>query len=381
ETIFEALLEQSDELWEHVFVPPVDYASLVHVDLERAEEFVDVQIGKSLPTWHLFDVTDSSETPDGGLGSIFSFEEIQLGQGRTVDGPIAGEDDVIVQHWGNVVSLRFLDTELIFELTIPRIFLLDDREKPGTKKYVVASEIGVDHRLNTLLQIGLHLKSQLLRSREYPYPLKVGNFWRYRRYNAATGTPESFDPLDAPFGEGAEGLDGNEVILEVDAVERYGAYRLVRLNRRYNDQNLSRFEEHWLLTARRIYICSRACVTRARNQDLGWLLEYATHQVPIYRFPPSQGAAWGAGGRTTDSGIFAIDEERHDVETSAGNFPATLAVQGRGPLGDFDPHYRTQQTRFFSPGKGVVRRVLYSQDQTGKSMEIVEEIVEYRIIP
>lgn len=388
QAVFDALISQKEELWEHVFVGPRDYAALVHVDLERAEEFVDVQIGKSLSTWTLFRIDESSETPDGGLGAIFSFEEIRLGQGRTIEGPIARDDQEIVQYWGSTIRLRFRDTDIFFDLTVPKILRLSpSRQKslteglPRQDIYVVASEIVIDQRLNTLVRVGLHLKPQLLRSREYPYPLKVGNFWRYRRQNVAGGDTQGLDSLDSIFGEGVEGLDGNEVIQEVEAVERYGPYRLVHLSRRYNDQNLSRYNEYWVLTPRRIYHCTRQCVGRVRQGDLAWLLEYFTHQVPTHTFPLRQGMAWSAGGRETDSATFTVDSQWYDVETSAGSFPGTLAIDGRGPLGDVDPHYRAPQRRFFSPGTGIVRRVIETSDRRGQTLEIIEELVEYRIMP
>jgi hypothetical protein len=387
QALYEALINREEVLWEHLFVAPRDYAALVHVDMERAEEYVDVQLGKSLPAWELFAVEESSETPDGGLRSIFSVEELRLGQGRTIDGPVAKEGEEIIQYWGNVLRLRFRDTEIFFDLTIPKIFRLEparqraqEKQGPGGEIYVIASEVGIDPRLNTLLQVGLHLKPQLLRAAEYPYPFTVGNFWRYRRYNAATGAPASFDALDAPIGEpvvaeAPGGLDANEVILEVESVERYGPYRLIRLTRRYNDRNLSRYDERWVVTPRRIYQCSRLCVTRVQEGDLGWLLEYFTHQVPIYRFPLQLSTSWGAGGRSGAQGVFRVDGQWHDVETIAGIFPGSIAVDGRGPLGDFDPHYRFEQRRFFAPGKGLVRRVIEAR------ISIVEELVEYRIIP
>ncbi len=414
--IFKALIEQNEELWEHVFVRPQAYSRLVHVDLEAAREFVDNLQGKSVGTWSKFGVEQSSETSDGGLGRLLTLEGFRLGEGRTINGPLAKEDETVVQYWGNALLLRFKNSDVIFELLIPKILRVPDLERPDEYILAVGSEIRGDHRMQIMLEMGLHLKAELMRSREYPYPLKVGNFWRYRRYNAAVGADAALNPLDVPpplmeiasggspkavgvpkaseddefLGTEVSGgaLDASEVLVEVLSVDRYETIRLVKLMRTYNDQRLSRFVEHWLLTPRHIYQCNRACQTNIEN--VGWLLGYLEQQTPIYRFPLAPGTAWKRGGATIieqdNTAVFSVDDTWHNLETGAGTFTATVAIDGLGALGLNDPHLRRGgQRRYFAVGKGIVKRVL--KDSKGGSeaakpaTEIIEELVEVRIIP
>lgn len=414
--IFKALLEQDEELWEHVFVRPQAYSGLVHVDLEAAREFVDNLQGKSVGTWSMFGVEESSETSHGGLGRLLTLEGFRLGEGRTINGPLAKDNESVVQYWGNALLLRFKNSDVIFELLIPKILRVPDPARPGEYILAVGSEIRGDHRLQVMLEMGLHLKAELMRSREYPYPLKVGNFWRYRRYNSAVGAGAVLNPLDVPpplveIGSGGSdeanknpkiggededpgaievsggALDASEVLVEVLSVDRYETIRLVKLLRTYNDQRLSRFVEHWLLTPRHIYQCNRACQNNIGN--VGWLLGYLEQQTPIYRFPLTPGGAWKRGGVVLEhdkQGVFRVDDAWHSLETGAGSFTATVAIDGTGSLGLNDPHLRrSEQRRYFAVGKGVVKRVLKSPNSVGNSgnstNEIIEELVEVRIIP
>lgn len=409
EAIFKALIEQNEALWEHVFVRPQAYSGLVHVDLEAAREFVDNLQGKSAETWAMFGVEESSEISQGGLGRLLTLEGMRLGEGRTIDGPLAKDEESVVQHWGNALLLRFKNSDVVFELLIPKVLRVADPGRPGAHVLAVGSEIRSDHRLRVMLEMGLHLKPELMRSREYPYPLKVGNFWRYRRYNAALGAEIVHDPLGVPpplvevagsgadpgeerdFGEfgalegeervGGGALDASEVLLEVLAVDRYETIRLVKLMRTYNDQRLSRFVEHWLLTPRHIYQCNRQCQNQIEN--VGWLLGYLEQQTPIFRFPLTPGTGWRRGGTLLsqeESGVFRVDDTWHSLETGAGTFTATVAIDGTGALGLNDPHLRSaDQRRYFAVGKGVVQRVLKGTGREGQ--EVIEELVEVRIIP
>ncbi|MBA2662372.1 MAG: hypothetical protein H0U74_08775 [Bradymonadaceae bacterium] len=375
EAIFEALIDRREALWEHVFVSPLAYSQLVHVDMEAAREFVDNLQGKSFAAWKLFDVEQSSELAEGGLKALVSLDELRLGQGRTVDGPVAKDEEAIVQYWGNILVLRFKQTDVRFEIAIPKIVRVADPLQGGASVLALASEIRMDRRLEVLLRMGLHLKAELMRSREYPYPLKVGNFWRYRRYNAAASN-DPLDLLDQVSDDPSVVLDASEVLLEVEAIDRYETIRLVRLARTYNDQRLSRYIEHWLLTPRHIYLCPRPCQNNIEN--IGWLLEYFDNQTPIYRFALTPSMAWKRGGAdaSTDA-VFRVDPTWQSMETAAGTFSAVVAITGTGALGQVDRHLAgAGQRRYFATGKGVIKRVLKNKD-----VEITEELVETRIMP
>lgn len=381
EAIFEALTTRDEALWDHLFIAPESYAQLVNVSPEKAHEFVDVQMGGALQTWEIFTPTRSSEGADGGLGELLVLEGLELGEGRTVNGPVAREDERVVQHWGNVLRLRYAEADVVFELRISRIFRVPSPQDPTREVLVLASPVEADRRLRTLVALGLHLKPELLRSREYPFPLKEGNFWRFRRYNRALGQ-EEVDPLDiAMGGQAAAGTPRSpEVVMEVLGVEQYGTWRLVHVMRSYEDADFTRAHERWVLTPRRIYVCDTRC--QARIDDLSYLLEYFEYQVPIFSFPLEPGQGWGRAGLGVEEGTFAVDASWHNVETPAGGFVGTYAIEGTGPLTQSSPYFRLPgQRRYFAPGRGVVRRELREPDARGNLIEVVEDLVEYRIMP
>ncbi len=365
--ITEALIERDNLLWEHVFVRPEAYTGLVGVRLEEAEEFVDNQIGASLDLWRLFAASESTDAVPGGLGAILEYDGIELGRGRTVDGGVARDDEDAVQFWGSRVFLRHREEDLRFELRISRVFRVPGEE--GGLWYQVASEVEGDRRFRTFLDVGLHLRPELLRTREYPYPLQVGNFWRYRRYDAETGRVDD-DPLDIDLSEVADGaIAASEVSVEVRQVSQHGPVRLVELLRSYDDQDYTRNREWWVLTARRIYVCSGPC--RNNIDDLAWLLTYFENQVPILRLPAVTGATWGN---------FSVRDDWETVEAVAGTFPGTVAIEGVGSLAATDRFLRgAELVRYFAPGRGEVFREIRGREGGTQMVNVVEELVEYRI--
>lgn len=372
----EALVQQRRELWEHLFVSPAAYAELVHIRLERAAEFVDNQIGASQVLWDLFVSDSRSEMPQGGFESIFELEGVELGQGRRVDGGAAADDEEAVQFWGNRIFLRHRDEGVVFELRIPRIFYLSSPESGEGPQWQIASAVELDRKLRTFLDSGLHLKPQLLRPSEYPFPLNTGNFWRYRRRDVARAQ-EEVDPLEEGLHGGElSGPAATEVIQEVVQVSQYGSLRLVELRRAYDDAEHTRVREWWVATPRRIYLCDGRC--RGRIEDLDWLLNYFANQSPILQFPLQLSESWGVGGGP--GGVFVVDSLWHQVEVPAGSFPASYGISGIGPLSSTDRYLRRGELeRYFAPGRGIVRRELLSQEGPAGPIRVVEELVEYRL--
>ena len=387
-TIVEALLQQDEERWEYIFISPQAYAELVHVGAGEAAEFVDNQMGKSMGVWELFFGTRSSEMSEGGLGALLEFESIELGRGRTVQGGIAGDDDEVAQYWGNQIVLRHRGSEITFGLNIPRIFRVidhregqadesDDGETGETYVLKVASEIEADSRFDTFISIGLHLRPQLLRPTEYPFPLNTGNFWRYRRYEAGHQA-EAEDPLERGLEEQLAGVAADEVIMEVRQVSQYGSLRLIHLLRAYDDQSYTRTQVFWVITPRRIYLCNSTC--RDRIEDLDWMLGYFHREVPILVFPLRTRDAWGRAGVASEDPVFDVEDQWHQIESPAGTFPGTLAITGAGPLARGDRYHQgAQMTRYFAPGRGVIRREVRSNESEGGPIDVIEELVEYRI--
>lgn len=395
EAIVEALLERRESLWEHTFISSDDYADLVGVGDASAREFVDNQIGKSLPLWKLFSQRRSSEMPEGGLSERFEFVELKLGSSRTREGAGSDEDSEIVQYWNNQIVLRNLDAHVEFELSIPRIFRIhgtaeaerepppqEDADEPhgGDSIFRVGSEIEVDPTLRTFLDVGLHLKPQLLRPQEYPFPMGVGSFWRYRRYDADEGIVDDGDPLDRRLDEGPQGLAAEEVIVEVREVSRYGPIRLVELLRAYDDRTYTRVRQWWVLTPRRIYDCDSSC--REQIDDIGWMLGYFERQVPLMTFPLRRDLSWAEGGRTVDGEAdFSVHHQWHEVQTPAGTFARAYRIEGRAALGSTDPYVTgAGLVRYFAPDRGVISRHLTASEQSKEDVDVIEELVEYRLM-
>ena len=391
----EALLTRHHALWEHAFISGDDYAELVDVGPSSAREFVDNQIGKSLPLWELFSHIHASEMPAGGLSEQFKFVELQLGSRHELDGVSTREDSGIAQYIDNQLILQIADSDVTFELAIERVFQIhatshSDTEQPDDIEssrltedefvYKIGSAIQVDSRLRTFLDAGLHLKPQLLRAQEYPFPMGVGSFWRYRRYDPEEGVDEDYDPLERRLDEESRDLAAEEVIVEVREVLRYGAIRLVELLRAYDDRRYTRVRQWWLLTPRRIYDCDPSC--REHIEDKNWLLDYFQRQVPIMVFPLRRGLMWGEGGRSVDGEPpFAVHSQWREVKTSAGTFARTYRIEGNEALGGSDRYVgEAGLVRYFAPDRGVVRRRLEASEHSEEGIEIIEELVEYRLM-
>lgn len=181
-TIFKALVERDHALWDRVFVAPVDYARMVHVDLDKAREYVDGVQARSQDLWINFDIEHASESPEGGLRSVFEYRGLELGEGRTLDGPVAEDDEYVAQHWGNKLRIGLVDSDVEFSVTIRKILRAPNSVRGGSEPILgVASEMSGESRFDVFLGAGLHLKPELMETHDYPIPLKVGNFWRYRR--------------------------------------------------------------------------------------------------------------------------------------------------------------------------------------------------------
>lgn len=382
--MFDALVERDEALWDSIFVAPADYAGMVHLELDRSREFVDNIQGKSREVWRSFALGPASEAPEDGFAGLFEFDSLELGEGRTLDGPIAEDEEPVAQHWGNVLRLRLKGTDVVFEMRVPKILrIAHPRHHPNQPSLGLASAVRMSSQLEVYLRAGLHLKPQLLQTREYPYPLAVGNFWRYRRSPQSTSddgegpsTPKG--PVDGAAS--ASGLRATETLLEVTSVDRYGSWRLVTVRRSYNDEKLTTINQHWLVLPRRIYRCSSVC--RVHVDDLGWLLSYLDRQTPLFRFPMRLDEGWGQGGHSDDDDpIFEIGAAWQDVVVPAGKYANTAAIEGTGPLEAIDPFYRGRaQVRYFAHGRGVVQRVIFP-DADGSQPTVVEKLIESRIMP
>ncbi|MFW5968867.1 MAG: hypothetical protein ACOCV2_15180, partial [Persicimonas sp.] len=211
EALFEALIERDEARWDALFIGPDAYADGAGVRDEEARHFVDDIQGQSRALWRSFKPARASEAPTGGLGEIFEFSELELGSARESDG--------FTEHRDNTLELRLTDHEVTFELVIPTIVrLADDENAPRAGRLAIASPVQTSQKLSTYLQAGLHLKEELLEVREYPYPMAVGNFWRFRRKPA-----ELVDGGLEPLDDEEVDIGADETLQEVTDVDRFGS--------------------------------------------------------------------------------------------------------------------------------------------------------------
>lgn len=356
QAIFKALSERDSRLWDTLFVEPKTYASLVGLEKQQAADFVDEVQGASTDTWRLFEPEPASQAPEGGMAAIFGFASLELGEPRGLDGRPVDDPAEAVQYWNNVLRIDYRRQQATFEFRIPKIL----RVAPAPQKttLALASSIDPPARLRVLFDAGLHLKPEMLRSGEYPMPIQVGTFWRYRRMKNADA---NVDPLLADHKH------ATEVVVDVVSVDRYQSMRLVKMRRSYNDSELTKVDQWWLATPRRMDLCDRRC--RRGIQDFSTVLDYLSSNVPAFVFPPQ------AGSWPESKPVFEATSVE-SVEVPAGVFTAVLAVQGQGGLGSFDRRMASPQLRYFAVGQGIVKREIASKGEA-----TVEELVDFRIMP
>lgn len=358
-TMTMALLTRNQTLWEHTFVPAADYAELIRMEEKPAQAFVDGLVAKSRGIWDLFEVPVASEARPEGWPSLFEFVELLPGDPRKLDGKPATKPEETAQYWNGKLTLRYIPGNTTFELPISKILKVVGQD--GDRFYLGAPALA-DTRLRVLIGAGVHLKPELMRPEEFPYPMQVGSFWRYSRF---------------PEGRENDVLDpammATAVVVEVVSVDRFDTVRLVRLRRSYNDANLTKVDEWWVTTPRRIYICDRGC--RQNVENLGWLLNYFSGQAPIYVFPLQPDESWGAGGYRGQTSTFKTSVGAA-MELPGGVFRTTMRIEGQGALGVWDTTLSYPQERVFSWGKGLVQRRLKTPDGV-----IVESLSEYRLMP
>lgn len=330
-----ALTSRSRGAWEHIFVHPDEYAQMVHVTPEHARVWVDELIAKSESIWRRFEPPSPSEARPNGWADVFAFEGIHLGEGRAVDGKITADPLLVAQHWNAILKLKFLPRQTSVDVRLPKILVIrqDDRVT-----YRLAAAPEVDIMLSTLLEAGMHLRSELLRAEEYPYPLKVGAFWRYRREIAEQ--PES------------------TVLQEVVSVDHLNGIHIVRLRETVQSAEILRNETYWALTPLRIYPCDAGC--RRNAEDTHWMLRYFSFTPPEFVFPLVPGVWASRSDKVTVS-------QGEEVNTPAGMFPSVLQInRPRACL----------TIESFVVQKGVVRR-----ERRCASHTETDTLVDYRLLP
>ncbi len=359
--VFTALMRRDEARWEQAFVKPREWASMVKVDLERAGVFADELLADSASVWDMFEIARLSEAPEGGLESVFEFEAFELGVGRTLRGRKAKKNDIVAQYWGNTLRLRLKGKGVSLEVRAPKVLRLVDRAT-GAQKLTLAAPLVASDELETFVEAGLYLKSELLRSQEYPYPLAVGNFWRYRREERSADGELLPSRVD-------------EVLVEVVAVERYGSVRLAKLRWSYNDPDLTKKDAWWLLTPRRVYACDRRC--RRRVERVNELMENLRVRAPLFEWPLSVGAMWREGEGLS----YTVAEAPEEVQVPAGRFVRPPRLVAKGMLGERDPFMNPDRIeQWMARGEGVIKVRMEGVAADLSRVVVVEELMESRLM-
>lgn len=377
--VFQGLVEHDRELFEEVFVTGPELVALVRTSADRSQEMATELLAATENVWSLFLPTEPSEEPVGGLTSRLRVVEFKVGKGRDIAGRVArpGRDEV-VQHWGNDLKLQLRNSDKVFTVRIPKIV----KTKNGWK---VAQALEVDPTLRTYLESGMHLKPELLTSQHYPYPLEVGNFWKYRveyvggrrpdpieeeREEAAPpdGTPtEGEQPAGAPtVPEAPHPVENPTITIKITDIARRDGFLIATFTKEVQDAEITTETFRELVTTRRIFPCTRDCYQNI--DDIAYLLGYMSQQTPFFVFPLMPGTGWGKAGRTGEHDRYDVKPERQpDATVPAGDFSDAYVIGGSISEG--------HEERFFVPGTGVVMRKVRSG--LGPRVEVM---VEYRLL-
>ena len=385
--VFQGLVEHDRELFEESFVTGPELVALVRTSADRSQEMASELLATSESVWSLFLPSEPSEEPVGGLTSRLRVVEFKVGKGRDIAGKVGkpGKDDV-VQHWGNELRLELRDSKKIFTLRVPKIV----KTKNGWK---VAQALEVDPTLRTYLESGMHLKPELLTSQHYPFPLEVGNFWKYRVEYVGGRRPidpakEDAEEAPAPAPDktptaatlsGAAVPDANPTPVDVPArvenptitikvtdIARRDGFLIATFAKEVQDGEITTETFRQLVTTRRIFPCTRDCIQNI--DDIAYLLGYMSQQTPVFVFPLVPGASWGVAGRSGEHDRYEVKPElQSDASVPAGDFSDAIVIGGSIGEG--------HEERLFVPGTGVVLRKVRSG--LGPRTEVM---VEYRLL-
>lgn len=353
--VFRAIAEQDRALFYRVLIDEGSLQKLAKVKEDTAKKRVSALRRSAMKSFSVFSPGNASEEPEGGLAKKIVFEEFKAGKAGTIWGRKPRRGEEVVQHWNNTLqfSLRSHEEEgktAIFSLSLGRIL------KTPSGEWRLASSPEASGSFRDYLNAGFHLKPEMMQPEHHPFPLSVGNFWRYK--------------VKRPGLEGAENdtLDNlqEEVRLEVTGVDKFDGYRLVTL-RRIHKRTDSRSETvRYLVTPRRLYFCSSYC--KYKIKDIDYVIAYIRQNSPLLIFPLQPNDAWRAGGvKTRRNPRWIVGEERELAAVPAGDFRDSLVIKS-ARKGD-------SESRHFKPGIGVVRRS--KEDRHGLS---IEELIEYRIL-
>lgn len=362
--LFHALVDHDRKAYEDMFISASALSELVRTSMEHATKESARIIEQSELLWTLFSPQLEAEEPLGGLSTRLRLSEFRIGKGRNLAGKIAvPELDEVVQHWGNELRIELLDSDKILTIRVPKIV----KTPMGWR---IAQVVELDTSLRIYLENGMHLKSDLLTSEHYPYPLEVGNFWKYKVESLIADPSQAQPDEDSYYRDGPPAeITKTEMIKEI--IHRQG-YWMVRFEQSIVDSSKPIAEStttssySLLVTPRAMYPCGRDC--RVNIDNISYLLGYISRQIPIFVFPLEVGKRWHTAARPESHNRYEVrslaDEK---IVVPSGAFSQAYVIFGSIEEG--------REERFFVPGTGVVRRNLRSG--AGQKQE---NLILYRLI-
>jgi hypothetical protein len=278
-----------------------DYAALTYLSQEASEERMNA-VTSSLML--LSEEFTGVENGGGGLGSMLTIENVNVGALRMADGTLSEEAGTGVMVWGTEILARYQETDLVFSIRFPKV--LQGLEGD----WGIAEAIEVDHRLQMFMEMGFHLPPEMLAFEHYPIPFQTGNYWSYSvREALRTGA----------VADEVEPHEGHTVRDEVLRREDYNGYALVQIQRTYGEEERAPEQRYYLLSATRLFECSREC--RRHIEDMDWLLLHLSNQVtPVLLLPMNVGLTWRRGGRLDEGGSHRSWSDLETVQVPGGMF-------------------------------------------------------------
>ena len=363
--LFHALVDHDRASYESMFVSADALQTLIRMKPAPAKEESERILRASELLWTLFAPDLEAEDPLGSLSTKLRLAEFRVGKGRTLAGKVATPDqDEVVQHWGNELRLELIDSEKVFVIRVPKIV-------KTTLGWRIAQPIEMDSTLRTFLETGMHLKSDLMTSEHYPFPLEVGNFWKYRVEYPERARPlvvQTQDDTEAPTPLSQE----TTVTRMITDIVRKDGFWIISFEETTVDPGSTLLDgaeiNHfsWLATPRMIFPCMRDCRNNADN--ISYLLGYLARQTPYYAFPLDVGKRWTTAGRRDTYNRYEVKPKPEDpLITPSGAFNNIFDISGSIEEG--------RENRFFTPGIGVIKRTVRS----GIGLK-TELLIKYRLI-
>lgn len=298
-----------------------------------------------------FGTPRASFAREGGLGEQLIPTTVTLGSPHLLNGATPADEQPAEMLWNSTLQLRWAGTQVAFTLHFPKIA----RDKNSDWRLLAAPT--VDAAFTAFRAAGLDLNPALMGREHASFPLSVGNFWHYRvTYpgRASLKSEQGLEPATEDFRD------------EVEEIDDYGSYRVVRLLRTPDNPADSPSRFAWLVTPLQVYRCDRECQTRA--EDARWLLAWMRRESPELVLPATLDSRWGAGGLDSDSAVVRISRDPVPMAFPAGNYPESFEVVRTLSSG--------KQSLYFVPSVGIIARRL-----TGRGETRLEELTSVRIMP